>query len=338
MSPERVVSSKRLSFPKFKPSRTLLYIRHRANALNIAFCLFCFALSYLTIHRSISMYMGSRKWANAPITYIERACPEPGYETFHAEETDPAVLQQKVGRICITTLTDHKSKGWFQRMMRWRNYDSVLDLTWKNKENYAKKHGYGLYDGSDLIVTSRPPAWTKIVAMQHLLEHEDCRWVVWTDADAVFMNSDIRIESILPTDQQHDLILAEDEPNSGYNSGVLLFRNTPWSKQFLEDWWNMKSYVRPPGLSLSGDNTAMKAQLKSMTDFDDHVLVPPRCHINSFAKFVPVGQEETIAKNMDEQHWYKLKNNYYHKGDLIAHVAGYDNKAETLLLLLKEAH
>jgi galactosyl transferase GMA12/MNN10 family len=212
-------------------------------------------------------------------------------------------------------------------------------MTKSNKQKYADRYGYHVFDGSGHYDPSRPPAWSKIRAVQALLiGPERCDWVLWMDADAVIMNSNIRIEDFLPADSSKDMIVVSDK-NGGYNSGVFLFRNSMWSTQFLEEWWNMNDFVRPPGLSLSGDNAALKALLRTMEQrnvFHDHVLAPPRCTINSFAHFLTVGESKHIMEHLTEQTWY-YDNEHYHKGDFIAHIPGFDNKAECLRLLLREA-
>jgi hypothetical protein len=242
-------------------------------------------------------------------------------------------------KICITSLTDQKSPSLVQRMTRWRNFDGIMKLTLPNKMAYAQKYGYYLFDGSDQYDPSRPPAWSKIRAVQYLLDApESCDWVLWMDADTVIMNSNIRIEDFLPADPTKDLIVVSDK-NGGYNSGVFLFRNSKWSKEFLDEWWNMNDFVRPPGLSLSGDNAALKALLRTMEErniFKDHVLAPPRCTINSFAHFLTLGESMYVMDHLTEQDWY-YDNEHYHKGDFIAHIPGFDNKAECLKLLLREA-
>lgn len=319
--------------PKKKPNRAILYVRNRSRkavGINVSVFVVAAVLIALSTHRVISLIMTHRRWINAPITYMHRPCPAIAYETL-PEGAD-------AGKICITTLTDHKSPSRFQRFIRWRNFDGILNLTWPNKQAYARKHGYHLFDGSNHIDPSRPPAWSKIKAVQHLMEEEHCDWVVWTDADTVIMNSEIRFQDFLPADPTKDLLVGSDK-GGGYNSGVFFFRNSEWSKQFLEDWWNMKDFVRPPGFSLSGDNAALKAFLKSMEDrgdFDDHVLVPPRCTFNSFAEFLTLGQSLDIMDKLTKQSWY-LTSEHYHKGDFIAHIAGVDNKSECLKLLLQEA-
>jgi hypothetical protein len=282
-------------------------------------------LTILSVHRLFSLYMTNRQWLNAPITYMSRECPPPQY----------SLSIEKKQTICMTTLTDSQSPSMIQRLLRWRNYDGILELTWQNKKRYADKHGYRLYDKSNLIRTSRPPAWSKILAVQSLLDDKECDWVLWADADTVFMNSNKRLEDFLP--HTGDLIVGTDE-GGGFNSGVFVFRSSEWSRNFLNTWWNMKSFVRPPGFSLSGDNNALKRLLADMPpdEFAEHVVVPSRCTLNSFAQFLTLKESTSILETLEEQPWY-LSTDFYHKGDLVAHTAGYDNKAECIRLLLQEA-
>jgi galactosyl transferase GMA12/MNN10 family len=296
----------------------------------LGFCLGCLALAFV-IHRSVSSVRAHKKWINAPITYLSRQCPAVSYEVLPksiiSEDTAP--------KICLTSLTDQQSPSFWQRLLRWRNFDGILDLTWPNKQAYALQYGYHLYDGSHHIDHSRPPAWSKIVAVKYLLQHEDCDWVMWTDADTIIMNSEIRITDFLPTDTTKHLIVGPDK-GGGFNSGVFLFRNTDWSIQTLDAWWNMTDFVRPHGMSLSGDNSALKALLKHMPDFDEHVLSPPRCTFNSFAKFLTLQQSREAMDHLTEQSWY-MDDEHYHKGDFIAHTPGVDNKIACLKLLLPES-
>ena len=123
--------------------------------------------------------------------------------------------------------------------------------------------------------------------------------------------------------------------NTGiYNAGAWMIRNSAWSIQFLNTWWNMNSYVQPIGHSFSGDNHALKDLLRefSSTDFNDHCLVPPRCTFNSFAKFVHGSMPESSREQLLSERQYNEA--YYHQTDFVAHVAGVDNKRDTIQMLL----
>lgn len=282
------------------------------------------------VHRSLSFRASHRSWAHAPITFIGRNCPPPPYQTVSSNP-----LHAKLN-ICLTTLTDEKSKSWQTRYFGWRNFDGLLALTWDNKRRYAAKHGYRLFDESDQLDKTRPASWSKIRAVQRLLREESCDWVFWLDADTVVMNSDKKVEDFLPTADSMDMLFSPDD-GEGYNAGVWLARNSEWTRTFLQEWWDMKTFVKPPGLAKSGDNDALKHKTAHMSKEElRHIGAPARCTFNAFARFVKPDDYPAVETRVKEQQWY-MDEASYHKGDLIAHVAGVDNKVETIQLLLEEA-
>jgi mannan polymerase II complex MNN10 subunit len=292
--------------------------------------------SFVT-HRLSSTYVAHLRYNVHPITHVSRVCPQPTYPTLQGDDRSntPTPTSIHPSQICLTTLTDERHKSWAVRVLGWRNFDGLLQSTWSNKEHYASKHGYRLFDESDRVDTSRPPSWSKIIATHRLLTHEDCEWVVWLDADTIIMNSEIAIEEFLPCSQGHDLLVTRDD-GGGYNAGAWVMRKSDWSIQFLESWWGLKSYVKPPGLSKSGDNDALKHLLSTLPDLEDHVLVPPRCTFNSFARAVWPAHYATAQRKLTTSPWYQHEG-YYHQGDFIAHVAGYDNKKDLVLQFLELA-
>jgi hypothetical protein len=290
--------------------------------------------------RLVSHRMSRKTWLAAPIVHVQRKCPPPSYETHTPSTNITSVSNPKV---CLVTLTDEKKKAWTTRYLGWRNFDGLLALTWNNKQEYAAKHGYFLFDESAALDTSRPPSWSKIRAVQRLLTVEQCDWVLWLDADTVIMNSEVQIEEFLPLASSDYYLLVSADNGGGYNAGAWLIRNTVWSRHFLDTWWSMRSFVRPPGFSHSGDNAALNALLAqakkekasdgSLSVFSQHVLVPARCTFNSFAKFLDPIEYDPATRLLEQQEWYKSEF-YYHYGDFVAHVAGVDNKVETLQFLL----
>jgi hypothetical protein len=138
-------------------------------------------------HRSVSRYSSHRPWMLAPIAHVERKCPAPSYQTLsqQQQQKQPISNSNNNQKICLTTLTDEKQKSMATKFLGWRNFDGLLELTWKNKQDYADKHGYHLYNESDMLDKSRPPSWSKIVAVERLLREENCTWVFWLDADTV---------------------------------------------------------------------------------------------------------------------------------------------------------
>lgn len=306
--------------------------------------------------RILSFHVQHREWVTAPITHIERTCPRPSYETMMNAATTTADTEFNKPKICIATLTDEKNKSFLNRILGWRNFDGIMQMTWDNKFQYAKQHGYRLFDESSVVDNSRPPSWFKILAVRRLLLQEDCDWVFWMDVDICIMNSTIHLEDFLPpSTAPQDILLSIDTrgnrasannetrdpalgppPGVGYNAGAWIIRNTPWSLNFLSSWWGLSSFVMPIGQSISGDNDAFKHLLRTIPEFNQHCLVPPRCTFNSFAKFIDPDQLATAKAAITEQSYY-MDEAYYHKGDFVAHVAGISNKKDTIKLLLELA-
>ena len=300
-------------------------------------------------HRFASYRVNHYDLYKNPLNDVVRDCPKPEYDAltsiWTAEEKNGMTTNyhdndKNHPRICMTTLTDSAKADVIQKLVRWRNFDSLLDMTWPNKQSYCDKHGYILYNESMVLDPSRPPSWSKIRAVRRLLTEEKCDWVFWLDADTVIMNSQKRIEDFLPLpDSSVDLIITIQK-HKNWNAGAWLIRNTPWSIEFLDTWWNKREFVLPKGLSVSGDNTALVDYLNGLNEsyFREHIHVPPRCHFNSVAKFVTKQEWETLSlpENLKKDPYYKGSDRY-HKSDLVAHVAGIDNKITTTALLLKDA-
>jgi hypothetical protein len=291
----------------------------------------------LWLHRHTQCYLRENGvvWKEAPIHSIPRACPDPNY---------PRLVSEKAPKICLTTLTDRSQPSWWQRMVRCRDFSSVQTLTFPNHAAYAAKHNYQIVDASDWIDSSRPPAWSKIKAVKRLFTDPayDCDWVVWLDSDTLVMNSNIKLESLIPADESANLVITEDH-SFMFSSGVWMMRKSEWSVKFLEEWWNSKGYVRSAGLSLSGDNAAFGHLVQQRVNSDQksgtqHILVPPRCNLNSFAVFLTDTQLLALQdpEKLKLAPWY-MSDKFYHQGDFIVHAAGVDQKAAVIELLLQRA-
>jgi galactosyl transferase GMA12/MNN10 family len=361
----------------------------------------------------------SIQWVEGPPHTMRRPCPSmTQYRTVLEEQqmrmtgamnrTAADVGGWDPSKICITTLSDSsetvkkESLPFLQRhqqqqqqppllhtrksnAFRCRNFDHVSTITWPNHLAYAQKHGYLAVDQSYLLDPTRPPAWSKIRAVQELFTSQQyhCEWVLWLDADTVFMNSSISLESILPYHNNYnsnniggggdtnsiremdvdtaaiDLIVTSDRRFTA-NSGVWLIRNSLWSRQFLQEWWDLKSYVRPSGLSLSGDNDAFGYLIRryNTTTTGTSTTTPtssspirmiPRCRMNSFGVFVPSTTTTTSTKfthnavdhsnqkKEEDEEWYVHADQYYYAGDFIAHASGIDQKEVGVQLLLSRA-
>lgn len=265
-------------------------------------------------------------WQEGPAHFMKRTCPAPPYATL----ADTAGSQSP--RICLTSLTDTQSPSWWQRLVRCRDFDALPALTFPTFRRYADRHGYRFVDASGWMDPSRPPAWSKILAVQRLL-NDQCDWVFWLDADTMIMNSSIALETILPADPIIDLVAVYDRKFT-VNSGSWLLRQSEWSRAFLQTWWDQTAWVRRSGFSLSGDNAAFGHLVDgALADAAQaaHVARPARCLFNSFGVFV---EEQPMAPEQEE--WYQSVD-FYHQGDFIVHASGLDQKAAVLALMAERA-
>ncbi|GMH41486.1 hypothetical protein BSKO_09396 [Bryopsis sp. KO-2023] len=241
----------------------------------------------------------------------------------HSSSTDRNI------RIGIVTLAGSRSNAAQQGQ---RDFGGVIELTWENKESYARLHNYEYINASDLLDRERPPAWSKILAVRHFLSQYD--WILWLDSDTVIMNHETELETLLPMSgfMGPDLILTEDA--GGANAGVWFLKNSAWSVGFLEKWWSMDSYIRKAGDTKSGDNDAMKALLREMdrAEYSNHVRIAPQCAFNSY---IWKGSGRNWLRFLRDPR--TVETGLYKDGDFILHLAGVDNKSLYIRNLLKNA-
>eukprot|EP00613_Pedinella_sp_CCMP2098_P041141 CAMPEP_0171801136 /NCGR_PEP_ID=MMETSP0991-20121206/72086_1 /TAXON_ID=483369 /ORGANISM="non described non described, Strain CCMP2098" /LENGTH=306 /DNA_ID=CAMNT_0012412761 /DNA_START=324 /DNA_END=1241 /DNA_ORIENTATION=- len=108
-----------------------------------------------------------------------------------------------------------------------------------NKQRYAARHNYELITaGAGEIDPSRPPAWSKLLALRRHLPRFD--YLLFVDVDTLVMNPDITLDELVARGGSNsDLIFTEDW--NGVNSGVFMVRNSTWTHWFLDEAWG------PPG-------------------------------------------------------------------------------------------
>jgi hypothetical protein len=107
-----------------------------------------------------------------------------------------------------------------------------------NKRAYAKMHEYDMIFVTETLDTTRPMAWSKILAVQRYLPRYN--WLLFLDIDTLIMNPDIRLEDI--ADDDYDQVIGAD--HNGINSGVWFIKNTRWMRWFLTELWAQEDLVR----------------------------------------------------------------------------------------------
>lgn len=117
----------------------------------------------------------------------------------------------------------------------------------------AAAHLYAARWGHDLRVMpkvqfDRPPAWHRVQLIPQLFD-EGYEHVFWIDADSVFARLDADILAEIRPDK--DLYLVEHAhpsfPSSHVpNTGVMLVRNSDWSRELFRRLWGMTEYLHHP--------------------------------------------------------------------------------------------
>ncbi|KAL0019751.1 hypothetical protein WJX77_012419 [Trebouxia sp. C0004] len=123
------------------------------------------------------------------------------------------------------------------RLGDYYNFLSLLD-----KLQYGNVHGYDVLLGLGNVDDELRKTWNKVAWMQKALNEtarEDAEWILWMDLDTVAVESDIAFPLAdyegkdLVLWIQPDLVLQGDAFQ--LNTGVMLMRNTDWSRQFIGD-------------------------------------------------------------------------------------------------------
>ncbi len=122
---------------------------------------------------------------------------------------------------------------------------AYADLTRQLNQLYCDKYGYELIvDSKDRIPDSAKEALPKfatyacqrIPLVKEILDLKRHDYVVWIDADAAFRpGQDRTLHQILLDNLYQDVIFSADREGS-INSGVLIFKNTLYTRRLLGYW------------------------------------------------------------------------------------------------------
>ncbi|KAF8934464.1 hypothetical protein BGZ47_010357 [Haplosporangium gracile] len=128
-----------------------------------------------------------------------------------------------------------------------------------NKRDYADKHGYDFVARAAEFAQEehrgRRLVWGKIGAIQKVLPHYE--WLFWMDMDAIIADLDKDLRDIIRFAEQAklkdggdevSLIVARPNADKKLNAGVMLIKNTEWSRAFFAEvqtrdpWYYKSSY------------------------------------------------------------------------------------------------
>lgn len=144
-------------------------------------------------------------------------------------------------------------------------------------EYFAETDEQTIRGGSD----GRAVQWYKIRFLQKQLKESTADYVIFMDADAVFVKTEKDIRDVINEYLEKDLIIAEDFGPDTVNTGVMIFKNTPWAVDFLERVWEGGNKVSRGHYrtSIWHEQTIMSAFIHiSKPDSDRTVILPSNGH------------------------------------------------------------
>lgn len=127
----------------------------------------------------------------------------------------------------------------------------------KNKRDYAKRHGYDFVargaEFAQEYYRNRRPVWGKIGGIQKVLPHYN--WLLWMDMDAVVVDLNKDLNEIIQkaatqraalggdlAKEEISLIVAKPSKDRMLNAGVMLIKNTDWSRRFFSEVQKRRYY------------------------------------------------------------------------------------------------
>ena len=130
----------------------------------------------------------------------------------------------------------------------------------------------------------RDQRWNRVKIIENAFDPatgylRDFDYVVWIDADLIFLDMKFQFESIIAQYEKSDIIISsERHSETGVaNTGCFIMKNTLWSREFLKDWWNL--FDR----SLNHDQIFFDKlyKLRLASDVREHVTILPIEILNS---------------------------------------------------------
>ena len=198
----------------------------------------------------------------------------------------------------------------------------------QNVINYAERHRYHLHL-SGHIDKARHPAWSKVRAWQHLLQHYD--WVWQTDADMAILDTHRRLETFI--DNKYDIVIGRDcyvfhtllERNHSavvalrmsMNTGSFFMKSSAWTLDFLNKVYETNgSHI--PNIDSWWENAAM-VYLANVESLHSHFKLVPGRLFNAW----PPSASSHFKGQSDSELCNPVESTFYQPGDFAIHfVAG----------------
>jgi len=170
-------------------------------------------------------------------------------------------------------------------------YLKMVEVGIENKLNYCKKHDYLFVPGYKLLDNSRPAPWSKILLILEVFENPDIKWVFWSDADSLIMNSEIKLESYI--DESYEFIVTQDR--NGLNSGQFFIKNSPWARIFLSKIYERTDCIFHPWW----EQQAIIDEYNKSKEIQEKTKILPQRSFNSYPSFLTNSHPDQTYKRGD---------------------------------------
>ena len=205
------------------------------------------------------------------------------------------------GKIAIVTLFDD-------------NYRDLAEIALPDKIRYAAKHGYDFIYFDEIIDSKRPPQWSKVKAVESILN--DYEWVWWIDIDALIMNDVVRLEDII--DNNYDVIFTKNN-YSVISNGSSFYKNSDFTRNFLSECYTLqRDILRDIDVStFDHEQKPMRTLYQSVPEYTSRIKLIHERECNSY------WYTENASVLGSYPNWNK-EDNIYQRGDFVVNFCGRD--------------
>jgi len=135
-----------------------------------------------------------------------------------------------------------------------KEYSDLLKLSSMTFKQYSDTWKYDYFEITEKLDSSRPDAWSKLLAIRDLLDNYD--FVLYVDSDAIILNYENDLEHIIPKEKDFAWALCKTRNGKLYpNAGVIACRSSQKTKNMIElayeqtdlihnGWWEQAALMR----------------------------------------------------------------------------------------------